>query len=305
MSGEIITIVDSGSCGKSLNWKFLSDGRLVINGTGQMSISGQPWSQYLNAITTIEIEEGCTQVSTGAFSNIVNANDIIVPASLIAFGGASPFNNNVNLQNIYYAGTPSQWTKIGGVRFVTSSTNTNSKNYYFAGDLLSDIVLDDDIIDIPASSFYKAIQIESINLDNVVTIGGSAFLGCTSLTSVDVHNATTIGLNAFQNCNNLTGVINLDSLVDASNYIFENCNLLGVYFGENITYAGYRSFTGNSNCEFYDFSKVSAIPRIGSTNFSGIKNYEIRVPSDLYDEWLTTTVQSWSFYRGANYVSVE
>lgn len=283
----------------------MSDGRLVIYGTGKMTISsGQPWSQYLSDISTIEIEEGCTLISTGAFHNIVNATSIFVPESLTAFGGASPFENNVNLQNIYYAGNPSQWTKIEGVRFVTSSTNTNSKNYYFAGNLLSDIILDDDIVNIPDSTFYKAIQLQSINLGNVKTIGSNAFLNCENITSIDVHNATTIGNSAFQNCRNLTGIINLDSLIDGGSYIFQNCNVLGVFFGENITNAGYRSFSGNSNCEFYDFSKVSAIPRIGSTNFSGIKNYEIRVPAILYEEWLTTSVQAWSFYRNANYVAV-
>ena len=70
---------DSGSVnardgGTPLRWKF-TDGTLTISGSGAMrnfadGTGDVPWKNYLNAITTLEIEEGVTYLGENAFRNV-------------------------------------------------------------------------------------------------------------------------------------------------------------------------------------------------------------------------------------------
>lgn len=70
---------DSGSVnardgGTPLRWKF-TDGTLTISGSGAMrdfadGTADVPWKNYLNAITTLEIEEGVAYLGENAFRNV-------------------------------------------------------------------------------------------------------------------------------------------------------------------------------------------------------------------------------------------
>lgn len=79
------SVVDSGTCGASLEWILYKDARLVISGTGAMewsSSAGSPWGMYCSFIKTVDINEGVTNIGEGAFADFTSLKSIEIPKSV-------------------------------------------------------------------------------------------------------------------------------------------------------------------------------------------------------------------------------
>ena len=107
---QFCTGILSGTCGESLTWTLtLSDNTLTISGTGDMynylwGANPLPWEQYRSYINTVNIAEGVTSISDGAFIFCYNLTDINIPNSVnkigeAAFMGTQLYNDDSNWSN--------------------------------------------------------------------------------------------------------------------------------------------------------------------------------------------------------------
>ena len=167
------TVVDSGTCGGTLNnsqlmkWTLTSDGTLTISGEGNMF--GAPWSQYKSKIKKVVIGEGVKSISDNAFHYYENLRSVSLPSTLTSIGEAA-FWACSSLQSITL---PNNLTHIGLNAFRTCHSLTQ--------------------VLIPAS---------------VTNIDGSAFECCTGLTDVVFEgNSLEFGSGAtFYDCTSLKNV---------------------------------------------------------------------------------------------------
>ena len=89
------------SCGIEENtvfWELDQDGVLKISGQGEMQNweieTEVPWSEQRQEIKKVEITEGVTSVGGYAFSNCINAAEIVIPDSVQEIGEYAFFNCN-------------------------------------------------------------------------------------------------------------------------------------------------------------------------------------------------------------------
>ena len=159
-----------GSCGPSTTWT-LEGGVLTISGTGEMDdVDGalyQPWSDYRETITRINIEEGVTSIGKCSFSSFSNLQNVKIPHSV---------------------------TKIG------------SEAFFFCNKL-EEIRLHEGITEIGAQAFYNCSLIEYLYIPNsVVELTNGMIEGCDKLDMIyisnnlpqDGHATTAFGITSIE-----------------------------------------------------------------------------------------------------------
>lgn len=79
-------IIESGVCGRTVEWVLYESGKLKVTGNGAMynynSGKPSPWYQYAAQIESIEIQEGITIIGEQAFRNCINIESISLPKSV-------------------------------------------------------------------------------------------------------------------------------------------------------------------------------------------------------------------------------
>lgn len=108
---------------------------------------------------------------------------------------------------------------------------SNLEHYSFNNTKIKEILLPDNINEIPESAFENCSELEYINIPEAVNyISNSAFKNCTNLKSV-IINSTDIKIasNAFAGCISLNCVINANSITSIGRNAFSNCNDLVFY----------------------------------------------------------------------------
>lgn len=190
---------------------------------------------------------------------------------------------------------------------------------------LTTVNIPDGVTHIGTSAFYNC-SFTSIKIpDGVTTIGDSAFNSCSDLVSIEIPDGvTSMGINMFYTCYALNSVklpVGLTSLSDKmfysnnalahielpegitkiGNSMFYRCHsITSVVIPAGVTNIAANAFASCYGMCYYDFSKLIAVPALGSTNaFSEIQSgCEIRVPMALMDEWKAAS--GWSSY--ASYI---
>ncbi len=85
--------IDSGKCGKGLEWRLFEDGVLTISGSGKMdkytSSKAAPWVDYLGSIQVVMITDGVTTIGDYAFMNCSNLTTISIPDTITSIGDYS------------------------------------------------------------------------------------------------------------------------------------------------------------------------------------------------------------------------
>lgn len=136
------TLIDSGECGRDLQWRLTSDGVLSITGTGPMtnweynynSPYGNlaPWNQYRLDIWTIDIGSGVTSIGSYAFNSCINVTDIRIPASLEAIG-KDAFGGGGLRRNLYINDLAA-WCKVDFKSRGSAPLQTYGGNLYINGE---------------------------------------------------------------------------------------------------------------------------------------------------------------------------
>ena len=240
----------SGQCGENAYYSFDTDtGKLTISGTGAMYdynvINDQPWYNYKDHITSVEIENGITSIGHGAFYKCTSLTSITIPDSVKSIG-EDAFYNCTNITDVYCYAYPDKLTwndggcndfkkdgptvchvreehidtyesEFGGkvnVRFEESAMDKCGDHAYWCfesdpGKLTISGTGAMDEYDPNDQTWYNyKDNITSVVIENGITsIGNYAFYNYTSLKSVTIPDSvTSIGFCAFFNCESLTSV---------------------------------------------------------------------------------------------------
>lgn len=151
---------------------------------------------------------------------------------------------------------------------------------------------------------YDASLIEVKLSPRTKLLGSTSFASCTALRKIDLPDTITmISLNVFNGCESLTSIHIPTQLKEIKERAFSGCYSLSKLspFPATLTTIGTYAFSGDKLIKEYDFTRLKAIPALGSNAFYGIAaDAVIKVPAALYDEWIAAA--NWSKYA-ANIVA--
>ena len=209
---------DNTQCGANATWAYNSTTkRLTITGTGAMadySYFSQPWADYMNDITSVEIGQGITSIGKNAFDHCENMASVSIPDSVTSLG-INAFYGCKGLESVTI---PSSVTVIGNSAFayyqsITSLTIPNSVTSMDEGAFsrcrnLTSVTIHGSITSISNNTFNFCIALKTVNIpDSVTSIGSSAFNNCVNLTTITIPaGVTSIGQSAFCYCIKLANV---------------------------------------------------------------------------------------------------
>ena len=242
----------------------------TLSGTGNVNTT-----HYYNAIgdyvISLEVAEGC----------------------VLSFGHKSSsycvMGNSGNDGRVYC--NMLQWVEIGkGV----TSLGINAFQFCYS---LASVVIPQGVTSVNDSAFYYCSALASVVIPQGVTsINGYAFYHCRSLASVVIpQGVASLGTNAFYYCYSLASVVIPQGVASLGNSAFRDCSALAsVVIPQGVASLGTTTFGNCYGVAFYDFSALSAVPSLASTNAfqNNPSDYKIIVPDALYDTWIAAT--NWS-----------
>lgn len=175
--------------------------------------------------------------------------------------------------------------------------------YYYTK--LNSIEIPSNILSVGKYSFYYS-SVQSVVLNNgVTTIKDYAFRNCKSLKSIVIPNTvSSLGQYTFAACTALESVTLSESVETLSNSVFSGCAALkSIKIPSSVQRIYSSAFENCTSMEYYDFTEHTSVPTLGSTSaFTSIPTTcEIRVPTALYNEWISAS--NWSTYA-SNIVAV-
>ena len=165
---------------------------------------------HCTGLTSITIPNNVTSIGNSAFHHCTGLTSITIPNSVTSIG-LYAFYSCTNLENIYMTDIAA-WCKISGLHNLTNHNGSKNLYLYLNNELITNLVIPDEITSIGDYAFYRCTGLTSITIpDSVTSIGWSAFEGCTGLTSITIPDSvTSIGLCAFYSCTNLENIYMTD-----------------------------------------------------------------------------------------------
>ncbi len=229
---------------------------------------------YLNGklLTDLVIPEGVTSIGRYAFYGISHLESVTIPAS-VTFVGENAFGDCKNLRNVYAADLRS-WCGITfesmGANPVVYNWETEPRNLYISGQLLTELRIPEDIWKVGAYAFCdcltltkvyipdgitqiddyafeSCVNLESVRIpDSVTRIGSSAFSGCKKLTEITIPaGVSIIESSAFSTCTGLTYISIPSGVTEIGGYAFGYCIALEwINIPESVVSIGARAFDG-------------------------------------------------------------
>ena len=181
-----------------ITWKLSEDGTLTISGTDMPDYyrpkgTDAPWFSQRSNIKKVVINNGVTNIGSGAFYKCYNLTSISIPNSVKSIG-------------VFAFGA---CTDLTSVTIPNSVTSIGKKAFYSSG--LTSVAIPNSVTNIDKAAFAYCSELPSVTIPNSVTaVKDSTFYNCTKLTSVTIPNSvTSIGNSVFEECKALTSVTNL------------------------------------------------------------------------------------------------
>ena len=264
---SVVLADTSGTCGPNATYTLTDAGVLTISGTGDMTASyPSPWTP--SAVKRVVIESGITSISSYAFENHMNLEEVTVPSSVTNIG--------------YYA-----FKKCRGLKRIILSEGLESIGFNAFENCtnLRSITLPQSLLNIGESAFYGCSLITSLRIPkNVSSIGSKIVSNCASLSilTVDPQNSyynDGDGCNVIvKTSNNTLIVVTKDSVIPNTvtaigDYVFEDAkDLTEIFIPNGVTSIGFRAFY---NCEnLTSITLPNSITSIGYEAFRGCYNIE-------------------------------
>lgn len=231
--------------------------------------------------TEVDIPNWMSEIKKGQFYYFDKIKTIRIPTNIESIGNAAFYSGT-----IYYDGTLDDWLNI---KFNGSVVSKNY-NLYIDGNLLEEVVLNDEVIDDYTLASVASIKKVTIS-SNVKTIGDYVMSSCNNIYMIDMSQANILecGFYLFssvsplliqfpENCDNLRLYeIDYSNLIDASN-VPSSLNLSNSNYYLNGNLEGVIEIV-NDFVTYTINDKNYIIRYIGDSN-------EIRIPNDKAYEML-------------------
>ncbi len=204
------------------------------------------------------LEYGTTEIAKNAYFNNENVTEVVLPETVKSIGetaffgckamtsvtipmgvteiGNMAFYGCIALEDVYYAGSAEDWSKINIGEANDALENATIHCAYYDGKIVYKDgrveVLEYGITKIAKGAYKDNKDIVSISLPNSVTdiedgFLNGAFSGCTGLKSIDLPESLVyIGSSAFQDCKSLTTVNIPDNVIRIGSFAFSRCTSL-------------------------------------------------------------------------------
>ena len=191
--------------------------------TGLTAISGRTFERFDNLVS-ITLPDSITTIGGSAFAYCSKLPSITIPKNVNTIGEKA-FASCSKLTKVYISDL-SAWCKIAIGSYLTSSPASNGAGLYLNGELITDLVIPNDISEIKQHAFYGVSQLENVTLHEGVTkIGDSAFSRCTGKLTINGDIATS------------------------SLYTMKGNKFTSVVFGDNVTRISYRIMYNSPNLQ--------------------------------------------------------
>lgn len=295
---------------------------------------------FCDKIISVELPNTITTISAGSFACCSNLTTINIPSSVQSVGNLV-FTGCPNLKEVHITDL-SAWCRIKftvGYFNINEGLLGNGSNLILNGEMVTDLIIPDDITEINDLAFAYCPGITSVTVgDNVRLIDSYAFANCSNLKEVTVSdNLELIGTDAFQGTAWLEvqddGPIYLGNIlcdykgempenydlqiengtkaVTASLFIYGyNGNLRSVSIPASMKLIGTQAFSGGNNLEEINVNPDNErYCSIDGVLFDNTLKQLIVYPAKKSDivyripEWVTD-IYHWAFVYANNLLSV-
>ena len=211
------TVTASGICGRngsdSVVWTLDNVGTLTVSGAGEMSgynFDNAPWQSFKDAITSVVITPGVTNIGNYAFYDCDNLSDVSIPSGVTWIG----YQSFTNCDALTGVTLPDGMTGIGEYAFA------DCKN-------LQSVTLPAGVTTLELGLFEFDKSLKSLVIpDGVTIIKGDVLFLCSGLTSLTIPaSVTSIGSFAIYGCDYLTDVYFGGTEAQWANISIEESNL--------------------------------------------------------------------------------
>ncbi len=237
--------------------------------------------QYCTRLKSVIIPNSVLDLGSCAFYNCkglknIELGDNVINIGISAFSGCTSLETLKVGPNVTTIGSNAFSGCTGKLILGCNLPNSNSTDgSLFKGSNFSEIVIDDNALQIGDYAFYELTTFTKVTIGSTVkTIGAYAFSGCSGIQELVIGNSVynigacafyqcyaitdvilpnsvkTINTYAFSGCNKITNIIIPDSVSTIGTYAFASCGKLSrVTLGSGITSIGAYSFSNNSKLE--------------------------------------------------------
>ena len=187
---------------------------------------------------------GSAPIAAGAFKNCTALKSISISSDITAIGSEA-FGGCTSLEAVYIADIV-DWCNISFADYYANPLYY-AGNLYVDDELVSELVIPEDVTSIGFATFNGCTCITSVTLPStIVAIETAAFKGCTALTEIVVPDSvTSIGSLAFADCTSLVSVTLPGTIGEIAPYLFSGCaNLLSITIPASVTSISDTAFIG-------------------------------------------------------------
>ena len=258
------------------------------------SIGDYAFQNCKNLVADMVIPNGQRTVYQYTFYNCNKLTSITIPDSVTLIGRYA-FQDCHSLTGVYITDI-AKWCAI---EFYDNDSNPlyYAHNLYLNGELVTDLVIPNDVTSIGKWAFYGCSSLTSIAIpDSVTSINNSAFQHCSNLTSITIPDSvTSIGDSAFSYCRGLTSVTIPDSVTSIGDEAFYNCSsLTSINIPDSVTLIGQYAFRDCSSLTSI-YCKPTTPPTLCYWGFEHISSTaKIYVPTASVDAYKSAS--GWSSY---------
>jgi len=165
LDGFMANYIDGGKCGDNATWELYRNGKLIINGTGEMYNKNITTSSY---VRSVEITVGITTIGDEAFRSCDSLTSVTIPDSVTTIGNHAFYD----CDSLTSVTIPDSVTTIGNSAFCNC-------------DSLTSFTIPNSITSIGNNAFYNCNILTSVTIPNSVTsIGSHAFYNCNNIEKV-------------------------------------------------------------------------------------------------------------------------